>query len=234
MAKRRRVVVVHQGQSTPASASADPIQAFRRELASLEQNGSSHLDRIVLLLSGGAIGVSLTLLDSLDPSIAVRAVRALWPAWIVLGLSLVAVLVSVFMSQHVLRTAIAQLDREEFFKDGVCKGGRCAPWVNRFNGAAVVLCVTGMALLVFSAASNAKMEASMSEQVREVHVPAAAGGRESEAQVLPTLSGAGQGGSSTGSSGPVDVTRGQVLPTTPASSPSNGGSSQGSGGKKQP
>jgi hypothetical protein len=87
-----------------------PNQEHRNYLTEAHQKAYEDFDKTVLLLSGGALGVSITFVkDIIGPGMLLgkRALLWSWGCWVA---SLLMVLLSYYFSQLTLSRAIAELD----------------------------------------------------------------------------------------------------------------------------
>jgi hypothetical protein len=123
--------------------------AYRRLLEECETQAASDFDKTTVTLSGGALGVSLAFLKDLAPSAPKWAVNVLLaPAWLVLTISLMAVLLSLMSSMKSMRYQIQCEDGKHTAEEGEEAGGWWRDWTEELNWIALVGCVTGILLLV--------------------------------------------------------------------------------------
>ena len=87
--------------------------AYRDVLTALETKSQTEYDRLVVALSGGALGISFAFVERFigdDPPLALWALMAAWVAWVC---SLALVLGSHFFSTQALRKAVTQVDEKK-------------------------------------------------------------------------------------------------------------------------
>ncbi len=134
----------------------NPLDSYRETLIAAEQRAQADFDKTVLLLSGGALGVSFTFLkevigprDILSPDFLLGA----WCAW---AFSTFAVLMSFFASHMALRRAISQVDDGTIYK--AKPGGTMAVVTATLNVFGVVLFVVGVICITVFASANLRKE----------------------------------------------------------------------------
>ena len=89
----------------------DVTEQHRVHLVEAREKAFEGFDRTVLVLSGGALGVSITFVKDLIAPGMLMGKRCLLSSWTCWGVSLLAVLVSYYFSQLTLNRAIAELDK---------------------------------------------------------------------------------------------------------------------------
>lgn len=136
-----------------AAESDEQEQQHRRWLVEAEHTASRDFDRNVVILSGGALGLSITFVREFVPV----PVECSWPwialSWTLLTLSLLAILVSMLTSQHALRQAVREID-EETAHDVKRPGGSFATVTGYLNVASAIALVLGLVCLVVFALMN--------------------------------------------------------------------------------
>ena len=111
--------------------------AYRDVLTALETKSQTEYDRLVVALSGGALGISFAFVERFvgdDPPLALWALMAAWVC------SLALVLGSHFFSTQALRKAVTQVDEKKINTERV--GGnydRVVGCLNAFGGIAFIL-----------------------------------------------------------------------------------------------
>ena len=109
--------------------------SYRDTLIALEQKSQAEYDRIVVALSGGALGISFAFVERFIGDDQPRVSWALLVAWIAWVCSLALVLGSHFSSTQAMRTAVAQVDDDKINTERV--GGtydRVLVCLNAFGG----------------------------------------------------------------------------------------------------
>jgi len=87
-------------------------QEYRNHLVEARQKAFDDFDKTVLVLSGGALGVSITFIkDLIGPGLLLGRACLLssWGCW---GLSVLTVLISYYSSQLTLNRAIGEIDSD--------------------------------------------------------------------------------------------------------------------------
>ena len=114
---------------SPVSTMSDPSDraAYRNVLIALETKSQTEHDRLVVALSGGALGISFAFVERFvgdDPPLVLWTLMAAWGAWVC---SLALMLGSHFFSTKALRTMVTRVD------EGKTKTGRA--WSNNYDRA---------------------------------------------------------------------------------------------------
>lgn len=102
----------------------------RRRLIESHNEASNSLDRALLSLAGGALGLSIAFVKDFTPD--PTHIWALRASWILLGLSLVTVVLSFIASVEVHKRLIAGLDERRPYEQEprwVRGGVTCANWI---------------------------------------------------------------------------------------------------------
>ena len=87
------------------------LAAYRNVLIALETKSQTEYDRLVVALSGGALGISFAFVERFvgdDPPLVLWTLMAAWVAWVC---SLALMLWSHFFSTKALRKAVIQVDK---------------------------------------------------------------------------------------------------------------------------
>ena len=91
-------------------STADAAEQYRTLLSTLERDSQRSYDKAILTLSGGALGVTISVLKNVIHTSTPVAMGFLLASWVCWGLSLSSVLYSFYSSTSALRKAIVQLD----------------------------------------------------------------------------------------------------------------------------
>jgi hypothetical protein len=89
---------------------------YRKMLENCAFQSANYYDTALMSLSGGALGVSFAFIKEIVPSPASDTITWLWFAWLSLGGSLSAIILSMLFSQQSIRTAINQIDDGTIYK----------------------------------------------------------------------------------------------------------------------
>jgi hypothetical protein len=128
----------------------------RRVLVEGEQEGADQLDKNILALAGGALGISVVFLEKIAPNPPQKTLVYLCLAWLGLVLSLLMTLSSFLTSQHAYRRQIKILEAEIFAEAGEKKGGKnCWSRITRFlNWFSIISFIFGVAMLAYFSIQN--------------------------------------------------------------------------------
>ena len=94
---------------------AKKVEEYRRFLQEAEQKAQAAYDKTVLALSGGALGISFAFVKDIVELEQATDRGILVVAWIAWGLSLAAVLVSLFTNVLAMRKAVDQIDEQTIY-----------------------------------------------------------------------------------------------------------------------
>jgi hypothetical protein len=134
-------------ECTPTTSNAGDGE-YRKLLEQCETDAASAFDKTTITISAGALAVSLAFLKDIVPRPVSWSIYSLLaPAWLALVVSLLAVLLSLMASMKSMRYQIECLDGRRTKPDREPSGGPWRRWTERFNHAALVGCVAGVALL---------------------------------------------------------------------------------------
>jgi len=131
----------------------DSLAEYRQHLVEAGQKASSAYDKAVMTLAGGALAVSFAFVkDVVGGSPAPGTIWRLGAGWLSLGVSLVAILISMLTSQWALRRAIEQVDAKKI------RSEEPGAWYSRatsgLNIAAGLGLVVGVGFLLWFAGGN--------------------------------------------------------------------------------
>lgn len=128
-----------------AARSQQDLSEYRQWLVAAEQKGQGDFDKTVLMLSGGALGVSFAFVKDIVGPDAIATPMLLFFAWTSWALSCLAVLASFYVSSLALREAIKQCDD----KARRCEppGGYYTTMTKFLNASGGVLFLCGVALM---------------------------------------------------------------------------------------
>lgn len=122
---------------------------YRKVLVTADQKAQEDLDKAILSLSGGGLGVSMVFIKDIVGTAPIDLPWLLMAAWIAWGLSVVAVLASYHLSIRAIHNGIAQIDAGSSYAGEF--GGAAAKatlWLNWLGIAlffAGVVCVSAFA-----------------------------------------------------------------------------------------
>jgi hypothetical protein len=135
------------------SKNTDPNdQSYRNWLVSAEQKAQESFDKMVVALSGGALGTSFVFLREVISGTQIEVSHLLLWAWGMWAGSLLAVLLSHHMSQRALRYAIAQVDDDTIYNG--TPGGRYARWTEFLNFLGAALLIVGIFIMGWFVKAN--------------------------------------------------------------------------------
>ena len=136
--------------NTPEPVAAHLLE-YRKVLVAADQKGQEEIDKSVLSLSGGGLGVSLVFIKDIIGTNQMVLPGLLMAAWLAWATSTLVILLSFHWSNLSIREGIRQIDRNEAYTAPF--GGKYAGWTQRLNGAGIglfvlgVLCITAFAFV---------------------------------------------------------------------------------------
>ena len=155
---------MRKSQQRPAPVEGATYTAYRQALEDFRLLSSARYDRVLLMLSGGALAASLSIAPDLVEACHQEIVGkwVLVGAWIALGVTILCVGLSFFVAAESASTDIEKLDKKEMEnslmgrdKDAEwsqpTSGRRIIPWLNAIGG---ILFTIGLALMVIFASRN--------------------------------------------------------------------------------
>lgn len=140
------------GKSPDNSPFLDNLAAYRQSLIAAEQEMQREYDKNVLLLSGGALGISFAYLKDIVGTQGLLHGGCLLCAWILWGLSISAALTSYFTSAKALRKAVLDVDLRTIYL--TLAESVWATWTKGLNLIAGLFFFLGVAMLVVFVAFN--------------------------------------------------------------------------------
>lgn len=130
----------------------DPLAQYRKWLVETEHQASRDFDKAITTLSAGALGISIAFVRDLVPEPVLHSVKWLGSSWVLLSLSLLAILISLLISQFALRRAIGQVDKGTIRTE--LPGGLLATLTVILNILAALALIAGVGSLAFFALAN--------------------------------------------------------------------------------
>jgi hypothetical protein len=130
----------------------------RKALVEGEQVSADNLDKNILTLAGGALGISLVFIEKIAPTPDPKTLVLLYIAWTSLVLSLLVTLSSQLTSQHAYRQARDILE-DEFFPEGTkkAKTNNCwSKWTQILNWISIGTFIIGVGMLALFSVQNIK------------------------------------------------------------------------------
>lgn len=121
---------------------SEEMQNYRKLLQDLEHKAQEQYDKTILMLSGGALGISFTFLKDI---VTVNEATNIWLivlAWAAWTLSCSAILWSFYSSRLAMRQAIKDLD------SGAESKNKSDLWTSILNFSAGLLFVIGLVLMI--------------------------------------------------------------------------------------
>lgn len=141
-----------EGQEDEEQPASDHLKEYRTYLVQAEQKAQADFDKTVLSLSGGALGISFAFLKNVVGAGPHSAVISLYCAWASWGLSVSAILLSFYLSQHSLRKAIGQVDSGRIENEK--PGGAFATATSVCNALGGILFILGVLLMILFVIAN--------------------------------------------------------------------------------
>ncbi len=130
------------------------VTAYRQLLQTMEQQQQSEYDKAVMLLSGGALGISMTFLKEIVGMENLVDSGLILGAWLCWAVSSASVAFSFSTSASALRNAISQTDAKILYLNTTEMGGRMEKVTRILNPCAGFLFVIGVALMMRFAWTN--------------------------------------------------------------------------------
>jgi len=127
-------------QVSSTTHAADGLGEYRDFLQTAYKDQSDAYDKAVMTLSGGALGVSMTFIKDLVPTPISATLWLLGSAWASFGVSVLAILISMFTSQLAIKKAMKQVDA------GTIRTERPGKWYGRVTASLNVLAGLGFAV----------------------------------------------------------------------------------------
>lgn len=122
------------------------LKEYRKEQLAKANAGQNDYDKLVVALSGGALGLSFTFLKDVANGQASSHTSLLIAAWASWGLSVAFILMSIYTGVEALRETVRQIDKGTVYQE---RPGR---WFDRMtaflNPAAGLLFIFGLALMM--------------------------------------------------------------------------------------
>ena len=151
MPNHNEEAVVENAADAPEAEQSD-LEEYRKWLNAAELKYAESLDKYLITLSGGALGISLTFIKDVVTTPQEGTIGYLITGWIFLTLSIVATLISLLTTQESLRKAANQVLDGTIHEE--TPGGTLATatfWLTLFSLGAFVL---GIVFLASFAISN--------------------------------------------------------------------------------
>ena len=174
--------------SMPAGVPAnDELAEYRRQLQELATKSQEYLDKTVLTLSGGALGISFVFLKDVIGGNPVAVPNYLLTAWLLWGSSSTAVLLSYLTSCWALKKTISQLRSATVWQER--PGGIWSPITSSLNLWSLGSFLAGLVFLIMFVNANfqSKGVASVTDR-NATPAAAAAASAPSSAPSAPSAS----------------------------------------------
>jgi hypothetical protein len=128
----------------------------RRSLIDAQLEGEKAFDQAILVLAGGAFGLSIVLVTDLFKTIAPGSSALLRASWFCFGGSLLATLVSFVTSSHAYQRQLELLDRESDPSKGRERSEKnwYALWTRYLNIASLLGFICGIGLMAWFTSEN--------------------------------------------------------------------------------
>jgi hypothetical protein len=157
------MIVTEMTSETPdRDAVRERLGDFRKHLQSCEADGWDHFDDVVFKISAGGLALSVTLLG-VTKDVRSASMPWVYAAWVLWGLTLLVMMISVLSAQSGLRSQITHVDAGDYYQHAHPEGhwGSFTPWLNR---AAATLCGVALCCLIVFAFTNASRSSVMSKE----------------------------------------------------------------------
>lgn len=150
------------------------LSDYRRFLVEGAQQSQSSLDKALLTLSGGALGISVIFIKDIIGEQHVVSLWALIASWGVWSASVLCVLASFDFASRANRVAIARCDDGTIHEHAEAPGGVFSYLTRGFNVGAALTFVLGVALMLAFVHGNLTERNKRYEQQRQAHSATAA------------------------------------------------------------
>ena len=128
------------------------LDDYRNMLEGYAFEAANAYDKAIMSLSGGALGISFAFIKNIVKNPAPETIIWLWYAWLSLGVSLAAVIISMLFGQRAIRVAINQVDEGTIYS---MKPGGLSSFFTAFLTWLSGICfVIGVVLLAYFAKTN--------------------------------------------------------------------------------
>jgi hypothetical protein len=123
-----------------------------------EQESTDQLDKNILALAGGALGISVVFMEKIAPNPLPETLVFLCWSWLGLALSLLMTLSSFLTSQHAYRRQIEILEAEIFPETGDTGGSKnCWSILTRIlNWCSIISFIFGITMLAYFSIQNVR------------------------------------------------------------------------------
>jgi hypothetical protein len=132
---------------------------YRKVLVAADQKGQEEIDKAILALSGGGLGVSLVFIKDVIGSNPLAMPGLLMAAWVAWGVSTLVVLLSFHFSNLTIREGIRQIDSGTAYTHPF--GGRYANWTQGLNGLGAGLFFIGVVCMTMFAFVNLPVQGAL-------------------------------------------------------------------------
>lgn len=165
-----------EGQEQPTVENDDDsvLVEYRKHLVEVSVRSQESLDRGLLTLSGGALGVSIVFLKDIVGEQAAEVLWVLLLAWICWTATIVAVLATFWWARRASETAIARCDDGTIWDHAHAPGGVFSSLTRKFNAVAGITFFVGIvAMLVFVGLNLSERNTRYEQRSGKVESPAA-------------------------------------------------------------
>jgi len=135
-----------RGISSWLSSMTPELREYRKEQVAKANAGQSDYDKLVVALSGGALGLSFTFLKDVANGQASSHTGLLLAAWGCWGLSVAFTLVSIYTGVEALRETVRQVDRGTIYKEK--PGRKFDKLTSLLNPGAGLLFIFGLVFMI--------------------------------------------------------------------------------------
>lgn len=135
-----------RNSSEAATAPGTTREKYRDQLLQSALQAQDELDKTILKLSGGALGISLAFINNIVGDGPYIWKIALLISWSLFCLSMASVLGSYYLSAYSHRRAVAQLDIGSIYKEK--PGGWFDSATEWLNGLAALMFLVGLILMI--------------------------------------------------------------------------------------
>ena len=134
--------------------SDDALKSYRASLLVLMEKMQAEYDKTVLMLSGGAFGLSMTYTKDILGKTEIHWGYWLLTSWVCWGSSVSAILLSFFTSAKAMEKAVRQTDQHTLYREPA--GGYFDKWTRYLNALAGLLFFFGLVSITIFVRLNLK------------------------------------------------------------------------------
>lgn len=122
------------------------MDEYRNYLIASKQSSQNTLDKYLISLSGGSLGLSIIFVNNIIKNNPIHCKSLLTVSWFLFSITILLVLISFFSSIHSFSKAISQLDSEKIHKEE--PGGIWNIFTKTLNVINIIFFILGLIFLL--------------------------------------------------------------------------------------